>query len=200
MGTGLLFSWNYSFDMQPLVFTLFITTGDLPFFDFVSFESYKQTTWLLFIIIHLIKSTVRVNIATPNQIMIAIPQPQLEPDWIEKQTSRGVIQNLSINQIKCSFLAVISEIVQICVLDYFTIGTGVWTGLVFGINGVIGLSVATKTSKCNLIALFIMSTISIVFSYILICFGFLIEFACETQIERRFDLKFQLKCNFYFPV
>ena len=106
--------------------------------------------------------------------MIVIPQPQLESDWIEKQTSRGVIKNLSINQIKCSFLAVISEIVQIYVLEYFTIGTGIWTGLIFGINGVIGLSVATKTSKCNLIALFIMSTISILFGYILICFGILI--------------------------
>ena len=120
------------------------------------------------------KGTVRVNIATPNQIMIAIPQPQLDLDWIQKQTSRGVIKNLSINQIKCSFLAVISEIVQIYVLEYFTISTGIWTDLIFGINGVIGLSVATKTSKCNLIALFIMSTISILFSYILICFGVLI--------------------------
>ena len=88
------------------------------------------------------KGTVRVNIATPNQIMIAIPQPQLDLDWIQKQTSRGVIKNLSINQIKCSFLAVISEIVQIYALEYFTIGTGIWTGLIFGINGVIGLFVA----------------------------------------------------------
>ena len=113
--------------------------------------------------------------------MIAIPQPQLEPDWIEKQTSRGVIKNLSINQIKCSFLAVISEIVQIYVLEYFTIGTGIWTGLIFGINGVIGLFVATKTSKCNLIALFIMSIISIIFCYILLCVGFLLIFCkiCE---------------------
>ena len=113
--------------------------------------------------------------------MIAIPQPQFEPDWIEKQTSRGVIKNLSINQIKCSFLAVISEIIQIYVLEYFTIGTGIWTGLIFGINGVIGLSVATKTSKCNLIALFIMSTIYILFSYILICFGVLIIERLRTE-------------------
>ena len=120
------------------------------------------------------KGTVRVNIATPNQIMIAIPQPQLEPDWIRKQTSKGFIKDLSIIQLVCSFLAVISEIVQIYVVDYFTIGTGIWTGLIFGINGIIGLSVATKTLKCNLIALFIMSIISIVFSWISICFGFFI--------------------------
>ena len=115
--------------------------------------------------------------------MIAIPQHQLEPDWIQKQTSRGVIKDLSIIQLVCSFLAVISEIVQIYGLDYFTIGTGIWTGLIFGINGVIGLSVAKQTSKCNLIALFIMSIISIIFCYILLCFGFLLVFCKFCEIE-----------------
>ena len=108
--------------------------------------------------------------------MIAIPQPQSDLDWIQKETSRGVIKNLSTIQLVCSFLAVISEIVQIYGLDYFTIGTGIWTGLIFGINGVIGLFVAKQTSKCNLIALFIMSIISIIFSDILFCFGTLIIF------------------------
>ena len=112
--------------------------------------------------------------ATPNQIMIAIPEPLFEPDQIQKQTSKEIIKDLSIIQLVCSFLAVISEIVQIYGLDYFTIGTGIWTGLIFGMNAVIGLSVSNQSLKCNLIALFVMSIISIAVSYILICFGFLI--------------------------
>ena len=115
--------------------------------------------------------------------MIAIPQPQSDLDWIQKETSRGVIKNLSTIQLVCSFLAVISEIVQIYGLKYFTIGTGLWTGLTFGINGVIGLFVAKQTSKCNLIALFIMSIISIIFCYILICFGILLIFCKICKME-----------------
>ena len=104
--------------------------------------------------------------------MIAIPQPQLESDWVLKQTSKGVIKNFSIIQIVCSFLAFISEIFQTYGLWYFTIRTGIWAGLIFGINGGIGLFVAKEPTKSNLIALFIMSVISIIFSYVLMIFGF----------------------------
>ena len=48
--------------------------------------------------------------ATPNQIMIAVPQPLSEGDWIQKQTSKGAIKVLSIIQLVCASLAVFSGI------------------------------------------------------------------------------------------
>ena len=108
--------------------------------------------------------------AMPNQIMISVPQSQLEADWIRKQTSKGAIFALSVIQVICGVLAVFSEMHR----EYFTICMGIWTGLTFGINGVIGLFVANKPSKCKLTALYIMSIISIVFSLILICFWIII--------------------------
>ena len=108
--------------------------------------------------------------APPKQIMIAVPQPLLEADWNLK-----VFKVLSIIQlIACASLVMASSI-WIQIYGYnFTHGCGIWTGLIFGINGAIGLSVAKETSKCNLIALVVMSIVSILCSLILIGQGGLI--------------------------
>ena len=109
--------------------------------------------------------------ATPNQVIIAVPQPLLDTDWIQKHTSKGAIWVLSIVQLICACVAAILEICNILGFgygykpdDYFTIGTGIWTGLIFGANGVIGLIVAKEPSMCNLIALLVMSIVSVIFS------------------------------------
>ena len=105
--------------------------------------------------------------APPKQIMIAVPQPLLEADWIQK-----VFKVLSIIQlIACASLVMASSI-WIQIYGYnFTHGCGIWTGLIFGINGAIGLFVAKEPSKCNLIALVVMSIVSILCSLILISQG-----------------------------
>ena len=112
--------------------------------------------------------------APPNQIMIAVPQPILEADWIQKG-----FKVLSIIQLRaCASLVMASSIYSIWLVQIygfkFTHGSGIWTGLIFGINGAIGLSVAKETSKCNLIALVVMSIVSILCSLILIGQGGLI--------------------------
>ena len=99
--------------------------------------------------------------APPNQIMIAAPQP----DWIQK-----LFKVLSIIQlIACASLVMVSSL-WIPIYGFnSTHYSGI--GLIFGINGAIGLSVAKEPSKCNLIALVVMSIVSLLCSLILISQG-----------------------------
>ena len=89
-----------------------------------------------------------------NPVILNSPQPQSNSDRIKKLVSRKAIKGLSIVQLVCSVIAIITHIILLGnrgnrgngVAD---IGTGVWTGFFFGVTGLIGLFTSQKPSKCK---------------------------------------------------
>ena len=90
-----------------------------------------------------------------NPIIINSPQPQSETDRIKKLVSKKTIKGLSIIQLVCSVIAIITQITLIGNRDGYmarfisTIGAGIWTGFFFGITGLIGIFASQKPSKCK---------------------------------------------------
>ena len=85
-----------------------------------------------------------------NPIILNTPQPQSETDRIKKVVSKNAIKGLSIVQLVCSVIAIITQIIllsrRIWIAD---IGAGMWTGFFFGVTGLIGLFASQKPSKCK---------------------------------------------------
>ena len=92
-----------------------------------------------------------------NPVILNSPQPQSNSDRIKKLVSKKAIKGLSIVQLVCSVIAIITHIILLGnrgnrgnhgngVAD---IGTGIWTGFFFGVTGLIGLFTSQKPSKCK---------------------------------------------------
>ena len=90
-----------------------------------------------------------------NPIIINSPQPQSETDRIKKLVSKKTIKGLSIIQLICAGIAIITQITLIGNRESLRneeiadIGAGLWTGLFFGVTGLIGLFASQKPSKCK---------------------------------------------------
>ena len=88
-----------------------------------------------------------------NPIIINSPQPQSETDRIKKLVSKKTIKGLSIIQLVCSGIAIITQITLIGNRDGYwdiaDIGAGIWTGFFFGITGLVGIFASQKPSKCK---------------------------------------------------
>ena len=89
-----------------------------------------------------------------NPIIINSPQLQSETDRIKKLVSKKTIKGLSIIQMVCSVIAIITQITLIGTsvrsYEYIDrIGAGIWTGFFFGITGLIGIFASQKPSKCK---------------------------------------------------
>ena len=87
--------------------------------------------------------------------MIPTYQPQSANDEIRKKVSKRNIKVLSILQLLCGALAVITQIIALSNQQFsrewgvVIMGTGLWTGLFFGITGLVGLFTSQKPSKCK---------------------------------------------------
>ena len=92
-----------------------------------------------------------------NPIILNSPQPQSETDRIKKVVSKNAIKALSIVQIVCAVIAIITQIIVLGRRDVewhygefiADIGAGMWTGFFFGVTGLIGLFASQKPSKCK---------------------------------------------------
>ena len=88
-----------------------------------------------------------------NPIIINSPQPQSETDRIKKLVSKKTIKGLSIIQLVCSGIAIITQITllgnRVGYSDIADIGAGMWTGFFFGITGLIGIFASQKPAKCK---------------------------------------------------
>ena len=90
-----------------------------------------------------------------NPIILNYPQPQSETDRIKKLVSKKTIKGLSIIQLVCAGIAIITQITLIGnrvgypPRDLADIGAGMWTGFFFGITGLIGIFASQKPSKCK---------------------------------------------------
>ena len=90
-----------------------------------------------------------------NPIILNSPQPQSETDRIKKIVSKNAIKGLSIVQLVCAVIAIITQIILLSRREtlYFEwiadIGAGMWTGFFFGVTGLIGLFASQKPSKCK---------------------------------------------------
>ena len=90
-----------------------------------------------------------------NSIILNSPQPQSNSDRIKKLVSKKAIKGLSIVQLVCAVIAIITHIIllgnrgSLLNEDIKDIGTGVWTGFFFGVTGLIGLFTSQKPSKCK---------------------------------------------------
>ena len=93
-----------------------------------------------------------------NPIILNSPQPQSETDRIKKLVSKKTIKGLSIIQMLCAGIAIITQITLLgnreSLSDLYSqgiadIGAGLWTGLFFGVTGLIGLFASQKPSKCK---------------------------------------------------
>ena len=90
-----------------------------------------------------------------NPIILNSPQPQSETDRIKKLVSKKTIKGLSIIQMLCAGIAIITQITllgnheSLIAKDIADIGAGLWTGLFFGVTGLIGLFASQKPSKCK---------------------------------------------------
>ena len=88
----------------------------------------------------------------PNNPII-INSPQSETNRIKKLVSKKTIKGLSIIQLVCAGIAIITQITLIGNrVGYGNIshaGAGIWTGFFFGVTGLIGLFASQKPSKCK---------------------------------------------------
>ena len=92
-----------------------------------------------------------------NPIILNSPQtqPQSETERIKKLVSKNTIKGLSIVQLICAVIAIITHITLLSNQkslrsDYIAkVGAGVWTGFFFGVTGLIGLFTSQKPSKCK---------------------------------------------------
>ena len=85
-----------------------------------------------------------------NPIILNTPQPQSETDRIKKLVSKNAIKGLSIVQLVCSVIAIITQIILLSRRIWIAnIGAGMWTGFFFGVTGLIGLFASQKPSKCK---------------------------------------------------
>ena len=93
-----------------------------------------------------------------NPIILNSPQPQSETDRIKKVVSKNAIKGLSIVQLFCAVIVIITQIILLgrremdCTWTcrwIADIGAGMWTGFFFGVTGLIGLFASQKPSKCK---------------------------------------------------
>ena len=90
-----------------------------------------------------------------NPIILNSPQPQSETDRIKKVASKNAIKALSIVQMVCAVIAIITQIIVLgkreTLYEKFIayLGAGMWTGFFFGVTGLIGLFASQKPSKCK---------------------------------------------------
>ena len=90
-----------------------------------------------------------------NSIILNSPQPQSNSDSMKKLVSKKAIKGLSIVQLVCSVIAIITHIILLgnrgsLLNEHIAdVGTGVWTGFFFGVTGLIGLFTSQKPSKCK---------------------------------------------------
>ena len=90
-----------------------------------------------------------------NPIILNSPQPQSETDRIKKVVSKNAIKGLSIVQLVCAVIAIITQIILLSRRETLylegiaDIGAGMWTGFFFGVTGLIGLFASQKPSKCK---------------------------------------------------
>ena len=93
---------------------------------------------------------------TNNPIILNSPQPQSNSDSMKKLVSKKAIKGLSIVQLACAVIAIITHIILLGNhgSNHFKkhigdIGIGVWGGFFFGVTGLIGLFTSQKPSKCK---------------------------------------------------
>ena len=85
-----------------------------------------------------------------NPIILNTPQPQSETDRIKKLVSKNAIKEISIVQLVCAVIAIITQIILLSRRIWISdIGAGMWTGFFFGVTGLIGLFASQKPSKCK---------------------------------------------------
>ena len=91
-----------------------------------------------------------------NPIILNSPQtqPQSETERIKKLVSKKTIKGLSIVQLICAGIAIITHITLLGNLESLRsrsaeVGAGLWTGFFFGVTGLIGLFASQKPSKCK---------------------------------------------------
>ena len=92
-----------------------------------------------------------------NPIILNSPQtqPQSETERIKKLVSKKTIKGLSIVQLICAGIAIITHITLLGNQESLRydgiaeVGAGIWTGFFFGITGLIGLFASQKPSKCK---------------------------------------------------
>ena len=82
-------------------------------------------------------------------------QPQSETERIKKLVSKNTIKGLSIVQLICAGIAIITHITLLSNQESLRsdhiaeTGAGLWTGFFFGVTGLIGLFTSQKPSKCK---------------------------------------------------
>ena len=85
-----------------------------------------------------------------NPIILNTPQPQSETARIKKLVSKNAIKEISIVQLVCAVIAIITQIILLSRRIWISdIGAGMWTGFFFGVTGLIGLFASQKPSKCK---------------------------------------------------
>jgi len=130
---------------------------------------------------------------------------QSERDRILKVFPSKTVKTLSITQLVCAILAPILQLIVfgkrencvsvnvtsnrisvVCFDDEISFfGTGLWTGIFFGISGGVGLLAYQRPSRCNIITLLVLNIISSLFCGPLIGFallGFLATSPAKTTI------------------
>ena len=112
-----------------------------------------------------------INTMLPNNpIILNSPQtqPQSETERIKKLVSKNTIKGLSIVQLICAGIAIITHITLLSNQkslrsDYIAeAGAGLWTGFFFGVSGFTGLFASHNPSKCKY-DIMLFSCISIIF-------------------------------------
>jgi len=119
------------------------------------------------------------TVPTAAPIYLTIPQNvsdvnrQSKRDRMEKLFPKKTILTCSILQLICAGTAAITQLILFVVdpegySSIADIGTGIWTGVLFGIAGGLGLNASQRPSHCSVIAFMVLSIIASLFAIPLI--------------------------------
>jgi len=120
-------------------------------------------------------TTTAAATTTNDPIVITLPQSnesKNEKEKIAKTFPQKIMLALSILQLICGSLAALLQIILVSLptnsWGVHNGGFGIWTGLVFGIAGGVGLIGAHRPSNCMVISMLVLSILSALFSLPLI--------------------------------
>jgi len=119
------------------------------------------------------------TVPTAAPIYLTIPQNvsdvnrQSKRDRMEKLFPKKTILICSILQLICAGTAAITQLILFAVdpdgySSIADVGTGIWTGVLFGIAGGLGLNASQRPSHCSVIAFMVLSIIASLFAIPLI--------------------------------
>jgi len=109
---------------------------------------------------------VRVELPSRQNIYVYImDRKSSDEEHYDRNFHKRAVCAIGIAQIVLAMAAIIAQIILMTTdQELSNVGCGIWSGLVFGVAGVMGVFSSRKTTRCTIIALFVLSVVASTFT------------------------------------